>query len=896
MNAQGWFGGGGNDDDYFDDDDSEAEIEVNKSEEMPEVLKGNFEKKKPDNSLSADDVSASYGENPSGSQRRFGSLKDSERAHFRSAENTSGMVGGQSLFTKSQNSASKASNDQREAENSRRPGEDENTEDENDNTERRSEEAFGVEPLDFDAESDIGSVTTTHHVDLTAFKQASVDQSKGVHQFKLKGVGENKGDDSAIKRAVPVDGRTGGRLPNISSSRQLPDDKSPDTSDISGAKTVRDPGKFLLSERKPVEESQTSREEASTPRVKNKLPSIGGFMKNQIETSRQTSRSASRKNSITQKEEARNEVREIANPYRMTTDAKEDPDSDEEIDPTDLIANPFVNNQMEVKTNSDGKSGELSGKSSAHSSNRGNTFNAEHFRSAGGATSSGSSKKTSIKSDLQSNQLQTQKTESVVRSSSTLSSEFHKISTPSSKGTKNDDPRVNAYVMETTTKQQSDFNARSKQTTAKLSSDDFDDDDEEEEIMDSGDIEESIPTRGSVGGHTGHALPKLQATEKRTLGALNTEMRGSELKGSNFKVVAAYEKHMKPGAGGTMNKQPRFNDDDIRKAFGAFDLDSNGYIGSSEIHFMMDAIGEKVTDEEVDEMIRMLDDDGDGQVTFPEFAKMARGESLAPLGMALPPPNHMKQGGGNMLQRIDTKRSDVNLGGGKLFTTDFDKKAIGSPGGDKSNPKTKVGKSSYSSSSSGDEITTSAAKKAPVIDAAALKTLNPAEKKNYTNDLVSKQQLTSGAVKKTYGVFRSMHLHDERIEVETFLRLFKLEKKRRDPVVARFVTAYDDKNNDTLDPKEVFISINNLTSASKEEKLTFAFTVYDEEQNGFITHQEFFHILKANLYTTNLDNASKKGTLLLNKIKHPEDDDDSLSFEDFMELARKFSSTLLPDV
>ena len=46
-------------------------------------------------------------------------------------------------------------------------------------------------------------------------------------------------------------------------------------------------------------------------------------------------------------------------------------------------------------------------------------------------------------------------------------------------------------------------------------------------------------------------------------------------------------------------------------------------------------------DEEIDEMVRMLDVDGDGQVNFKEFYKMASGQSLAPIGVALPPPRDM---------------------------------------------------------------------------------------------------------------------------------------------------------------------------------------------------------------------------------------------------------------
>ena len=91
------------------------------------------------------------------------------------------------------------------------------------------------------------------------------------------------------------------------------------------------------------------------------------------------------------------------------------------------------------------------------------------------------------------------------------------------------------------------------------------------------------------------------------------------------------------GDGLGFGRQP-FTDEEVREAFLTFDLNGNGYIGVSEIRFVLDALEEKVTDEEIDEMIRMLDVDGDGQVSFKEFYKMATGQSLAPIGVALPPP------------------------------------------------------------------------------------------------------------------------------------------------------------------------------------------------------------------------------------------------------------------
>ena len=55
---------------------------------------------------------------------------------------------------------------------------------------------------------------------------------------------------------------------------------------------------------------------------------------------------------------------------------------------------------------------------------------------------------------------------------------------------------------------------------------------------------------------------------------------------------------------------------EIKEAFRLFDQDGNGFISATELRTVMTNLGEKITDEEVDEMIREADIDGDGQVDF----------------------------------------------------------------------------------------------------------------------------------------------------------------------------------------------------------------------------------------------------------------------------------------
>ncbi|XP_028022296.1 calmodulin-1-like [Balaenoptera acutorostrata] len=61
---------------------------------------------------------------------------------------------------------------------------------------------------------------------------------------------------------------------------------------------------------------------------------------------------------------------------------------------------------------------------------------------------------------------------------------------------------------------------------------------------------------------------------------------------------------------------------EIREASWVLEKDGNGYISATEQCHVMTNLGEKRTDEEVDEMTREADIDGDAQVNYEEFVQM----------------------------------------------------------------------------------------------------------------------------------------------------------------------------------------------------------------------------------------------------------------------------------
>lgn len=61
---------------------------------------------------------------------------------------------------------------------------------------------------------------------------------------------------------------------------------------------------------------------------------------------------------------------------------------------------------------------------------------------------------------------------------------------------------------------------------------------------------------------------------------------------------------------------PRNKEDEIKEAFRVFDRDNTGFISAAELKHVLTNIGEKLTDKEVDELIREIDVDRNGQVNY----------------------------------------------------------------------------------------------------------------------------------------------------------------------------------------------------------------------------------------------------------------------------------------
>lgn len=78
--------------------------------------------------------------------------------------------------------------------------------------------------------------------------------------------------------------------------------------------------------------------------------------------------------------------------------------------------------------------------------------------------------------------------------------------------------------------------------------------------------------------------------------------------------------------GGAGDRPAEDEEKELRDAFKIFDKHGRGYICASDLRAVLQCLGEDLSEEEIEDMIREVDIDGDGRIDFEEFVK-ALGEN-----------------------------------------------------------------------------------------------------------------------------------------------------------------------------------------------------------------------------------------------------------------------------
>uniref|UniRef100_A0A672H056 EF-hand domain-containing protein n=1 Tax=Salarias fasciatus TaxID=181472 RepID=A0A672H056_SALFA len=116
------------------------------------------------------------------------------------------------------------------------------------------------------------------------------------------------------------------------------------------------------------------------------------------------------------------------------------------------------------------------------------------------------------------------------------------------------------------------------------------------------------------------------------------------------------------------------------------------------------------------------------------------------------------------------------------------------------------------------------------------------------------------------------------LSVEEFMSLPELQQN---PLVQRVIDIFDTDGNGEVDFKEFIEGVSQFSvNGDKEQKLRFAFRIYDMDKDGYISNGELFQVLKM-MVGNNLKDTQLQQIVDKTIINADKDGDGRISFEEF---------------
>uniref|UniRef100_A0A671T9A2 Calcineurin subunit B type 1 n=1 Tax=Sinocyclocheilus anshuiensis TaxID=1608454 RepID=A0A671T9A2_9TELE len=116
------------------------------------------------------------------------------------------------------------------------------------------------------------------------------------------------------------------------------------------------------------------------------------------------------------------------------------------------------------------------------------------------------------------------------------------------------------------------------------------------------------------------------------------------------------------------------------------------------------------------------------------------------------------------------------------------------------------------------------------------------------------------------------------LSVEEFMSLPELQQN---PLVQRVIEIFDTDGNGEVDFKEFIEGVSQFSvKGDKEQKLRFAFRIYDMDKDGYISNGELFQVLKM-MVGNNLKDTQLQQIVDKTIVNADKDGDGRISFEEF---------------
>jgi len=163
-------------------------------------------------------------------------------------------------------------------------------------------------------------------------------------------------------------------------------------------------------------------------------------------------------------------------------------------------------------------------------------------------------------------------------------------------------------------------------------------------------------------------------------------------------------------------------------------------------------------------------------------------------------------------------------------------------------------------------------------------------KKQALDEFSRDNNIKPESIKKAYKRFQATDKDKSgMIDYTEFCEVLQIDPS---PQCEKVFQMYDYDKSGQIDVREFMIGLANFTGAGKDDKLKFAFMIFDEEGNGVITKGELTKILKANhMAQTEAEVARKAETIMAQADK---DGDGVVTFDEFVIVSKKFPNILFP--
>ena len=287
-------------------------------------------------------------------------------------------------------------------------------------------------------------------------------------------------------------------------------------------------------------------------------------------------------------------------------------------------------------------------------------------------------------------------------------------------------------------------------------------------------------------------------------------------------------------------------------------------------------LGENATDEDIDEMVKMCDQDGDGQITFDEFARMIFRHSG--------PPKVVKKPTTKLLSPKE-QEDILSAKATKKKLRPIESTIVGYGGGNNNNQKQEQEEEEKKINNN---ITRSPSFKMMTVN-------ERADRAFVLKNMINQIHFSSKNIDEIHANFLNFCANQDE-GLATFEIFCKaINEKENNPICKSLFKLFQPQifnGLQVIDFREFLISVIHLIATDKSSKIKYAFNIFDIDNNGSIDRSELVQILKSTHMATDPQQVQTKVTAIMRQVDI--NNDGVLTFHEFKDVTNKFPNLIFP--